>query len=166
MKTTFLKIKVFILLLALMIVGCDKEAETTEFGEGYIVGSFVSDLVNKETGQATGSKTPRGYCILLADSKNANTPWPMDFYAFELPGDLINFPANILSPLYDGSNCGPTFFPENLRNSYKIRFQYQNSTEAGKIKFVCGPCSAMLAAFPWENFRQITIKNIETDLLK
>ena len=162
MKTTFLKICGFILLLAIIGIGCNKEAETTGFVEGYIVGSFVSDLVNKETGQATGSKTHRGYCILLTDSKNANTPWPMDFYAFELPGDPIDFPANILSTLYNGSNCGPTFFPDNLRNSYKIRFQYQNSTEAEKIKFVNG-CTAMDMSFPWENFHQITIKNIETN---
>lgn len=160
-----MKIIVFLLLLALMMVGCDKEAETTGFVEGYIVGSFVSDLVNKETGQGTGNKTPRGYCILLADSKNANTPWPMNFYTFELPGDLINFPANILSPLYNGSNCGPTFFPENLRISYKIRFQYQNSTEAEKIKFVNG-CTAMDMTFPWENFHQITIKIIENNSLE
>ncbi|MCX6238372.1 MAG: hypothetical protein NTY07_12590 [Bacteroidia bacterium] len=161
MKNTFLKICGFILLLILIGISCNKEAESTGFVEGYIVGSFVSELVNKETGQATGSKTPRGYCILLADSKNANTPWPMDFYAFELPGDPIVFPLNILSPLHDGSNCGPTFFPDNLRNSYNIRFQYHNSSDVEKIRFV-NVCSAMNLAFPWENFRQITIMNIET----
>jgi len=161
MKIIFLKINVFILLLAIIGISCNKQAETTGFVEGYIVGSFVSDLVNKETGQATGSKTPRGYCILLADSKNSNAPWPMDLYAFKLPGDPINFPVNILSPLYNGSNCGPTFFPDNLRNSYKIRFQYQNSTDAEKIKFA-NVCTSMDMSFPWDNFHQITIINVET----
>ena len=55
MKASILKYNVFTLLLALIWIGCDKEAETTGFVEGYIVGSFVSDLVNKDTGQGTGN---------------------------------------------------------------------------------------------------------------
>ena len=160
MKTTKLIISAFFLLFIFMGAGCKKEKNGAPLKvEGYIVGSFISDEVNKLTGQATGNKTQRGFCILLVNSKNVDNQWPMDFYTFKLPQSLFNFPENILTPLYNGNNCGPTFFPENLKNVYKIRFEYDESLNEDEIKFVNG-CTAFFQSFPWEDFAQVNIKNV------
>lgn len=158
MKTISLLISVLIVLF-LLVTGCKKD-EGSLTVEGYIVGSFISDELNKETGQTTGNKTPRGYCIILTNSKNADNLWPMDFYTFNLPQGLINFPENILTPEYNGNNCGPTFFPENFKKAYKIRFEYQNLPHESEMKFDNG-CFTFYQPFPWEDFPQVTIKNVK-----
>ncbi len=87
MKTFIHKISSALLLLALIITGCEKENEpkVTRPVVGYIVGSFICDESDPETGQATGNRTERGYCILLEGSENKDSHWPMDFYTFDLP---------------------------------------------------------------------------------
>ncbi|WP_423126506.1 hypothetical protein [Gaoshiqia sp. Z1-71] len=161
MKTTILKIGVFILLLSLMGAGCEKEEdEYSSFIEGYIVGTFICDEVNAKTGEASGDKTRRGYCIVMEGSELTNFSYPLDFYTFDLSNDLFDFPNEILSPNFDSGNCGPNFFPDNLRNAYKIKFKYQILNEYDESKFVCGACTAMELAFPWEDYRQIKLKDI------
>jgi hypothetical protein len=146
--------------IALAACSCDKNDEkSSEFVEGYIVGSFICDEVNRESGEATGNRTERGYCILLKGSENINSPWPMNIYTFTLPTGLFTFPAKILAPDYNGKNCGPTFFPDSLKTKYKIRFQYRDSNGTEKINFACGPCTLMDPTFPWDNYSQVILKN-------
>jgi len=142
--------------------GCEKEdiPELSDFVEGYIVGSFKCDEADSEEGQATGSKTQRGYCILLEGSENTDSHWPMDFYTFNLPSDLFNFPNEILSILHDGSNCGPVFFPDSLKNKYKISFKYREPKESERIFFACGLCTMMDLTFRWIDYNQVTLKDI------
>ena len=108
-KTKGLKLlTIFLFLIPFCVTflgqGCDKE-EYYGYYEGYIVGSFIGDEVN-DVGQATGNKTERGYCILLEKNKNNR----MDFYTFNFPDTLFAFPEEILTPNYNGYNCGLTFF--------------------------------------------------------
>ncbi len=157
MKTTKLKLfTLFLLLLPLCAVllgaGCEDADEYSNFVEGYVVGSFIGDEVDGE-GQATGNKTKRGYCILLEENKNKR----MDFYTFNFSDTLFAFPDEILSPDYNGNNCGPTFFPDSLKFAYKIKFNYQIVNEPDKVQFITA-CFALDAAFLWDNYDQIFIK--------
>ena len=127
---------------------------------GYIVGSFICDEEDGETGKVTGMRTDRAYCILLEDSGNANSEYPMDFYTFDLPDNQYAFPDELLSPNYDGSNCGPHFFPDSLKYVYKISFKFQKNDS---VQFVCGPCTAMELSFPWQDFDQILVRNVSKE---
>jgi hypothetical protein len=153
----------FLLLLPLCVVllgaGCEKNEEYSNLVEGYVVGSFVCYEVDSN-GQVTGNNTEKGYCILLEGSKNAGSHWPMDFYTFDIPPGLFEFHEEISSLPLHGSDCGPIFFPNNFRNSYKIKFQYKQLKGTEKNKFECGPCLAMYASFPWENFSQVSLRDI------
>jgi hypothetical protein len=156
MKTKKLKLlTIFLLLFPLCVVllgaGCEKDEEYSNLVEGYVVGSFIADEVNSE-GQATGNKTPRGYCILLERSENES----MDFYAFNFPDTLFSFPGEILSPNYNGYDCGPTFFPDSLKYIYKIKFKYQIVDELNKVQFVT-ECLAILPVFSWDNYDQVIV---------
>ncbi len=162
MKTTILKISVIFLFLSLMGAGCEKEEdEYSGLVEGYIVGSFICYEVGSD-GQATGNYTGRGYCILLEGSKNTDSHWPMDFYTFDLPPGLFEFPEEILSsPVdYNGNNCGPSFFPDNLQTKFKISFKYRDVKKAEEIKFSCGPCTFMELTFSWRGYNQVILKNL------
>lgn len=141
--------------------GCDDDnGEYSDYVEGYIVGSFFCNETDGETGQTTGNGAGRGYCILLEGSKNSESHWPMDFYTFNLPENLFDFPEEIISSGSHGDDCGPVFFPEDSRNIYKIRFKYQVLNKSEKNKFICGPCGAMFQAFPWDDYNEVSLKDV------
>jgi hypothetical protein len=165
MKTKKIKLFViFLLLLPLCVVimgsGCEKD-EYSEFVDGYIVGSFVCYEVGTD-GVATGDYTGRGYCILLEGSENADAHWPMDFYTFDLPPALFEFPEEVLlNPLdYDGRTCGPSFFPDSLQSVFKISFEYRDVKKIEEINFSCGPCTFMDLTFRWKNYKQVSLRNL------
>ena len=113
-----------------------------------------------DNGQTTGNRTERGYCILIKGSENLKSQWPMDFYTFNLPDNLFDFPEELLPPGPNGNDCGLFFFPEEVRYSYKIKFKYRIKDNTEKIKFACGLCMAMDLAFPWDEYRKISLKNV------
>jgi hypothetical protein len=161
MKTTVLRIGVFLLFFSLIGAGCEKEEDGySNFIEGSIVGTFICDEVDAKTGEASGAKTQRGYCILIEGSEISDSPYPMDFYTFDLSNDLFAFPNEILSPNFNGGNCGPNFFPDSFKNAYEIKFKYQILNDDDESQFVCGDCAAMELGFPWEDFAQISIKDV------
>lgn len=137
--------------IALLGAGCDDENEYSDLAEGYVVGSFIADEVNDE-GQATGNKTERAYCILLEGNEDKS----MDFYTFNFPDTLFPFPDEILTPNYNGYDCGPTFFPDSLKYVYKIKFKYQTVDELNKVQFVT-ECLALLPVFSWDNYDQVIV---------
>ncbi len=141
---------------------CEKEEtpKLSDFMEGYITGSFICDETGGKEGQATGKKTERAYCILLDSSENTDSHWPMDFYTFNLPSDFFDYPTEILSNTHDGSNCGPVFFPDSMKNEYKISFKYKKPEKSERIYFACGFCSMMALTFPWKDYDQVTLINI------
>lgn len=149
-------------IIVLTVYSCEKEdiPELSDFVEGYIVGTFICDEDKSENGQGTGSKTDRGYCILLEGSKNTDYHWPMDFYTFNIPSDLFYFLSEIFSVPVDGSNCGPVFFPDSLRNQYKMSFKYMEPKESERIFFTCGPCTMMDLTFSWIDYNQLILKDI------
>jgi len=158
MKTKMLRLVAVTLLFSLMGAGCEKEDEYSALVEGYVVGSFICHEMGPD-GQATGNQTERSYCILLEGSENTDSHWPMDFYTFDLPAELFDFPEEISSLPLHGSDCGPSFFPANFRNSYKISFQYKLKGK-GKNEFDCGPCLAIYIPFPWEDFSQVSLRDV------
>ncbi|MCG6191388.1 hypothetical protein [Maribellus maritimus] len=163
MKTKKLKLlTIFLFLFPLCVVllgaGCEKEVDYSNLVEGYVVGSFVCSEVDSD-GQATGNNTERGYCILLEDSENANSHWPMDFYTFDFPPGIFEFPEEIISPTHNSNDGGPNFFPDSIRNKYHIVLQYKEQINSEKIQFGCG-FYTMLIPFPWENYKQITLNQI------
>jgi|GEM_PF-1661458 len=150
-------------IIVITAFSCEKEniPELSDFVEGCIVGTFKCYETDSETGQTTGSKTDRGYCILLEGSENTDSHWPMNIYTFNLPSDLFDFPTDeILSILYDGSNCGPVIFPDSLKNEYKISFKYREPKELERIFFVCGACTMMEPPFLWEYWEQVIIEEV------
>lgn len=158
MKPLIIKNGIFILLLLTMGTRCvkDENIKNSDFVIGYIVGSFRCWEIDSVTGYMINNKTPRGYCILLEGSANANSHWPMDYYTFNLPAELFDFPEEILRDL-NGYECSPYFFPDSYRNKYKIRFKYRLLNEEEKVNFVCGGCLALGAGFPWENYKEISL---------
>lgn len=148
-------------IIALTAFSCEKEdiPELSDFVEGYIVGAFICDEVASENGQATGSKTDRGYCISLEGGENTDY-LSMQYYTFNLLSEYFDFPTEILSIPVDGSNCGPVFFPDSLRNKYKLSFKYREAKESERIYFTCGPCTMMEPAFPWQDYNQVILKDI------
>ncbi|WP_147384161.1 hypothetical protein [Maribellus luteus] len=157
MKLKKIRMQTILLLLLplcviLLAMGCKDDNEYSDQVEGYIVGSFIADEFNTK-GEATGNKTERGYCILLEGSENN----AMNFYSFNIPEGLFSFPDEILTPDYNGDNCGPSFFPDSLKYAYKISFKYQIVSTQDEVPFVTGACRAMLASFPWENYDQVMV---------
>ena len=150
----------YLLLMFLVLTSCTTyENNESTYIEGYIVSSFICDKTDA-SGQSTGNHTKRGYGILLEDSENSEVHWAIDFYAFNLPEDLFDFPIEILSEGSNSNNCGPVFFPDGFRNTYKIKFQYKVLSEAEKIEFACGPCTSLDLIFPWENLDEISLQNV------
>ncbi len=137
-----------------------KQTNQSDFVEGYVVASFQGNEVNNSTGKATGRSTPKGFCILLEGEQHGENTWPMDIYTFNLPDSLFNFPQNILTPNYDGGNCGPVFFPTDLQTKYKIKFKYQVLDSTGMVQFICGACTDMARAFPWNNYKQVKLTEV------
>lgn len=152
MKTTKNLLVIPFLLLLLGLSGCEKD-EYSDFIEGYVVGSFIY-LEIGNNGQATGNQL-QGYSILIEGSKNTKSDIPMDFYTFNLPDNLFDFPEELLNRC----DCGPGFFLDDVRNSYKIRFKYQILDETEKTKFTYG-CIALCPSFPWDEYREITLQEV------
>lgn len=151
-----------LLLLFVVLFACTEstnEDNESTYMEGYIVSSFVCEKTNA-SGQAIGENTKQGYGILLKDSKNNNNHWAVDFYTFNLPKDLFDFPQELLFEGSNGDDCGPVFFPENHRETYKIKFQYQILSASEKEKFVCGPCIHLVQAFTWENYNEVSLEKV------
>ncbi|MDR3219877.1 MAG: hypothetical protein LBU22_13050 [Dysgonamonadaceae bacterium] len=151
MKRLFLSLTVFITLFS----ACnDEQPNNTDVVEGYVIGTFVGYLINEETGQADGY-TDRGYCIRI---ENGDTNQKMDFYTFDLPQNLFDFPPVTKSESDEG-NCGP-IFSENDK-AYKIKFNYQLLEEKNRLKFFTGPCTAMEMAFLWKTYHEARLTNVE-----
>ncbi len=74
--------------------------------------------INPETGESTGIKTERGYCILLEGKDGSENKLEMDFYTFDLSSDLFNFSKDILFSTYNSDNCGPVVFSDSIRDEY------------------------------------------------
>jgi hypothetical protein len=147
-----------LLCLAMLCAGCEDLMDRySGFVEGYVTGSFVSYEVDSE-GMATENLTERAYCIQLEGNDDE---YKMDFYTFNFPETLFDFPDGIISQ-YDGSNCGPAFFPDSLKQIYKIKFRYKNVDERDKIQIITGFCSAMDLIFPWGNYEEVIVKEITT----
>lgn len=162
MKRSFYFLFILMYCASFLFLSCEKDENPAFTGtvEAYIVGTFICEKVNSKTGIATGNRTERGYCILLEDSENKDAHRLMDFYTFNLPSDLFEFPEEVLAQTYNGSDCGPVFFSDNQKSKFKIRFQYRESTKDEKVNFACGPCTFMLLTFNWSNFKQMTLKEV------
>lgn len=165
MKTKILKVSVIILLFSLMGAGCEKEGTGPELIgpiEGYITGTFICHEKNNETGASSENPTPRGFCVLIEGSKNKNPRYPMGFYIFNLPDGLFDFQEGLISfsEFERGYDCGPVFFPDSLRNKYKISFKYRDAKANECIKFSCGFCPAIYDYFPWEDYSQKILDDV------
>ena len=135
-------------------MGCEKEKEEyTGYVEGYIVGTFACYGPNQSTAE-------RGYCILLKGSINIDPSSSMDFYTFNLPAYLFDFPEELVSKNANGDDCGPIFFPDDLRYTYKSRFKYRILGEAEKVEFACGPCITLHIPFPWHKYNEVSLKDV------
>lgn len=133
--------------------------------DGYVEGSITGTFLCPKVVNGSAGDTIRGFCILLKDRENSTiTYYPMDLYTFNLPDGSFTLPIEIFKYKYDGSNCGPKFLPDSLISNYKLMIKYRYPVENELIEFVCGPCTAMAAGFPWRHFKQIIIEDIEISL--
>ena len=149
---TFLVIPFLFILIGM--AGCeDEKDEYSDFLEGYVVGTFIYEETGNN-GQSTGNRL-QGYCILIEGSKNIKSHIPIDFYTFNLPDNIFDFPEE-LSGRFD---CGPHFFPDDVKYSYKIRFKYRILGKTEKTKFDYG-CITLYPPFPWDNYREISLKDV------
>ena len=145
-------------IIVLTAFSCEKEdiPELSDFVEGYLVGSFKGTIV-----ESNGKSTPRAYCILFATNKSDTTKI-MDYYTFNLPESILDIPQEVFTKYSDsrGWGCGPEFFVDSLQTKYKICFRYRILSEDEKLDFGVGPCSAFPLAFPWEEFKEISVKDV------
>jgi hypothetical protein len=146
-----------ILIIGLVIFSTNscEDKDQDGFTEGYLTGTFLCSKV--EDGHPVD--TIRGFCISL-DSENPNSNFPMSHFALSLPVDSLKSSSEIFKYKYNGSNCGPKFFPDSVKSNYKFMFKFRKSFGNEIIKFVCGPCTAMEMSFPWSQYDQITIEEI------
>lgn len=167
MKTTVLKLSVVILLFCLVGAGCEKERQKEEHQEwewsnpveGYISGTFIC-LESDSNGIGTNNWGERGFCILLEGSENTGSQyWPLDFYTFDIAEDLFDFPEEM--PYFNVGTCGPHFFPDSLKNKWKVSFEYRKAEKSEKIYFGCGPCSFDEATFRWDDYTQMKINDLK-----
>jgi len=162
MRPTILKLSLSVLFVFIMGAACqDDNLNSLDYEEGYISGWFKSREVGPN-GQATGEETEIGYCILLKGSENANSNQPMDFYTFNFPDSLFDFPDPDLYPLYNNNTCGPVFSPDSLKVIYKFKFDFETVSEPNKVNFTTW-CFSLLPAFEWEKYEQITLNSIIID---
>lgn len=159
MKTKNLRLSLSLLFVSLLGASCqDDNLNSLNYEEGYISGWFIGQEVGSD-GKATGKDTKIGYCILLKGSENANSNQPMDFYTFGFPDSLFSFPDLSMYPLYNTNNCGPTFFSDSLRATYKFKFDAELVDELDKVNFTMG-CYHLLPAFEWEKYEQVILNSI------
>ena len=133
--------------------------EWSDTVEGYICGTFLC-LELDSNGIGNNNLGERGFCILLEGSENTGSIyWPLDFYTFDIPLDLFDFPKEM--KYYNGETCGPYFFPESLINEYKVSFQYREAEKSEKIYFGCGNCNFVEATFRWKYYTQMKINDLK-----
>lgn len=150
----------FILLTLCVGSGCEKDTTQEFVGpvEGYVTGTFQCYEYENGIGTSNQKPTPRGFCILLKGSKNTGANKPMDFYTFNFPIDLFEFPNELL--LDKGFDCGPYFFPESQQEKFKITLKYKDVKESEKIEFSCGMCPAINLYFPWSDYNQAILDEL------
>ncbi len=144
--------------ILLAVPGCTKY-ELSPVTEGYVVGTFRGLLLDKQ-GNETGRLTKRGFCVYVEGFEHPDFRWPLDFYTFDLPENFFDFPKEVLGYM-DADICGPIFFPDSLRARYKIRFKYRNVSERKRIKFGYGICFDVGIPFPWEEYKEVSLKDVE-----
>lgn len=159
MKPTIFKLSSVFLLFALIGASCQEDnLKNLTYDEAYISGWFIGQEVDSD-GKATGKETNIGYCILLKDSEKANSNQPMDFYTFSFPDSLFSFPDTSMYPFYDSNNCGPIFFPDSIKDTYKFKFDFETVSELEKVNFIMG-CYHHLPTFEWEKYKQLKLNTI------
>lgn len=153
-------LKPLVYVLVLVVAACSSnDDDLSDVVEGYIVSSFICEKTDA-SGQATGIVTERGYGILLDTDKNTQAHRTIDFYTFNLPENQFDFPQEIIGNGSDGANCGPIFFPDDLKNAYKIKFRYKILNKSEKVAFVCGPCTSLEPTFSWDDYDEVVLELI------
>lgn len=147
--------------IILTILSCENK-DLDDYEEGYFTGTFLGyKLVNGHF----SADTVRGFCILLKNSEHSkDSNSPMDLYTFSLPDNSFTFPSEIYKYRYNGSTCGPKFFPDSIISKYKIMLKYRNSTEDEIIDFACGFCTLGDPTFMWQFYEQVIIEEIKISL--
>jgi len=146
MKTT-LKILFLSGLVGIMAFSCGKEKQTewSDFVEGYVVGSFQC--------QDTLENLHREYCIITVGNDTNQ------LFTFSIPDDLIQFPPGLIKPGYDENTGGPYFFPDSLKDSFKIRFKYKKAEPSEMVG--CFIAFNMLGpTFPWNEWQDVICTEI------
>ena len=138
-------------LILFIVTGCTKNDSYywSDYTEGYVVGSFKCKLE-----QHRNRSTPVGYCILLVN--NTDSSRMMNFYTFDKLNKVIDYHKG--PPNYDEYTGGPVFI---AGRKYKIGFRYRYVSENEKKRFNCGPVFAFGPQFPWEDYREIKLKDIK-----
>jgi len=144
-------------LILVVLYSCENKNPGDYIAEGSLSGSFLChQIINGQSGD-----TLRGYCILLNGGKNSGSAnYQMNLYVFNFPYSSLNLPIELKNYTYDGTNCGPEFFPDSVISKYKFTIRFKNPAESEMIQFACGPCTAMAASFPWEDFSQVIVEDI------
>ncbi|PID95636.1 MAG: hypothetical protein CSA94_00585, partial [Bacteroidetes bacterium] len=107
MKTLKILLAILSLFLCIGIISCEDKNDEISYVKGYIVGTFVCGKENPDG--IVESSSPRGYCIVLENSKQASDAYPpkIDFYTFDNLKDTFNLPEDIMVDGCDSNNCGP-----------------------------------------------------------
>lgn len=131
MKTTILKISAFVLLIALMGAGCEKD-ENNNLRElnGYIVG-FDPCTVNHHY--------RIGYVIISTDLKDTLVTYNLSDETFKMPASVVLQSSDTLYKIpesYFKAGRG-NYFPESARNEFKIKVTYRFPKEEEKTAFIC-----------------------------
>ena len=143
-KLKLLSIFLFALFyISLLGAGCEKEDEYSDFVEGCIVGSFECNNYDN-----------RGFCIILENNTDS-------IFTFSLSDSIFDFPPTIIKPGYDVYTGGPYFFPDSLRNSFKLKFKFRQpyKTEINDctlLQLMLGP------SFQWEKWNYVIIEDFDT----
>ena len=131
MKTTFFKISILFLLLSLLGAGCEKdENNNLRKLDGYIVG-FDPCTVNHHY--------RIGYIIISTDLKDTLVTYNLSDETFKMPASvllqstdtLFRFPESYFNAGRGG------YFPESVRNEFKIKVIYRLPKEEEKTAFIC-----------------------------
>jgi len=147
-------------LIILTVFSCENK-DLDDYEEGLITGTFLGyKLINGHL----SVDTVRGFCILLKNSEHSNSNSPMDLYTFSLPDNYLIFPPEIYKYRYNGSTCGPMFFPDSIISKYKIMLKYRSSTEDEIIDFACGFCTLDAPTFMWQFYEQVIIEEVKIRL--
>ncbi len=130
---------VIFLMIAILLIGtgCEKYEG---YAEGYIVGAY----------QCKGTDTHSSYCIILENDKDSLITYSLADYLFDYPKEYLEKP-------YSPWTGGPVFFPDSLRYSYKIGFNYRKREAR-----CCDPRAipAIGIPFDWRGWDWATLSNV------